>query len=383
MGRRRFLGERLPQSARRRRLVGGNLGGDRAQPRRIGEEFLLHADHARVGEVAIAVGVRALLDFSEVVGGHHIAWRDLVEPDVLGEQSHLREHGSRGGSRCREDSRLAEPELQSRPHPRFVSRQIAARDQTADALLALLDLASQEAAVENRRRAPGSLERPTEVALLPESSGRGSGAVGKKDGSGFGIAREPAPLQRDRSMDDVGNREPVASEANRRLEEHFPGKLPGEPVRERQTGDRTGNPRRERSLGRGRRLAAGSGFEKEIPTRRPRGDLAEVDDQRAPARVSGDPEAAAPDVAGFGPGHGERERDRHRGIGCVSALFEDLDADPRGRFLRCGDPAPRAALDSRRPARGGRSENDREKGNAQLFHGSYSLNTRDDTRKFY
>src|SRR5262249_4735869 len=157
------------------------------------------------------------------------------ETDVLGEESDLREHRSRGWSRRREDPRLVEPELESRPHPRLISRQVAARDQAADSLLALFDLARHDPAVEAVGAAtPNVPGGPAEVAVVPKTSGRGSGGAGEKDRSSLGIARQPVSLRGNRAVNDVGHDEAVAGQPDGRLEEHLPWELAGEPVRDLQ-----------------------------------------------------------------------------------------------------------------------------------------------------
>ena len=40
-------------------------------------------------------------------------------------------------------------------------------------------------------------------------------------------------------------------------------------------------------------------------------------------------EAAAADIAGARIAHRQRKTDRHRGVDCIAAFFENIDTDPR------------------------------------------------------
>ena len=103
-------------------------------------------------------------------------------------------------------------------------------------------------------------------------------------------------------------------------------------MREGEAGDGARHAGGERALRRGGNDPLRVRVRVEVPARPARRDLTEVHDQRAPARVPRDPEASSADVAGFGPGHGEREGHGDGRIGGVAPLLQDVDPDA-GRCL--------------------------------------------------
>ena len=109
-----------------------------------------------------------------------------------------------------------------------------------------------------------------------------------------------------------------------------------------------GTPEASGPSSRGGRRAAGTRRREEVAAGGAGRHLAEVERRgRCRLRVARDPEAAAADVAGFGPRDGQGEGDGDGGVGRVAAPFEDRDADPRGVLLGRGHRsagAPRRGL---------------------------------------
>ena len=141
-----------------------------------------------------------------------------------------------------------------------------------------------------------------------------------------GIGRHPLEHPRERSGESVRDPEAVAGQLHRRPHEALPGHralfLPGEA----EAGHRSRDPHRLVAQVMDLEAVLPVLVEPHLGMRRRGGLLAEVVGERLPARGPPDQEPAAPDVAGGGMGHRQREGGRHRGVHRVPAVAQNLGA---------------------------------------------------------
>ena len=324
-----FSGKTRGEVGRRRGAIRIDGSHEALRAGRIDEELLVDAGERRVPQELVAVAERALLDLGEPV--HR---RRSLDPQAVGDQGdgqrHLGEDRSRGRRGRREDLGPQEREAQGGADLRLVAAEVAARDQAARRLLAVLDVARDLAPVEAVLAAVADRgERLREIRLTEDRSHDGRRAVGQEDARGAGILRQPRAVGGDRLGDVLGHRETVARELDGRLEEDLPGEPPARRCASARPATEPGTPDARAPWWRRPRQLPGCATNMSRARRAGR-HLPEVHGQQAALRVAGNPEPAASDVAGLRPRHGQGEGHGHGCVRSVAALAEDLDADPGG-----------------------------------------------------
>ncbi len=336
-------------------------------PPRVGERHFVDPGEGGVAQELVAIAERALFDLGEPVHPNRAA---AAQPggDALRSQRHLREHGPRRGCTRRENLGAEEGEPQRRPDLCLVTGEVAARDEAADPLLAVRNVAGDLAAVEAvLGPVANGLERLSELWLLEDRARHRGGPGRQEDAGGLGVLGQVLALCRDRLGDVGGHGKAVTCQTHGRLHDRLPREAAGAALGEGQARDGTRDARGERACRRGGR---GTGrAEEEIAPCGPGSDLPKVDGENRSLRVARDPEPSAADVSGLGPRHGQGEGHGNGGVGGVAPLAEDVDAHLRRHALLGGHgtAGPERYLGELRGRRRGRRQG--EEGRSQPpFH---------------
>ena len=339
-----FSGKTSGRLGGRRRVSRIDRGDEPRDANGIREARSRDVRKSGIAEELIAVPERALLDLGEPV--HRLG---AGRPHAVGHRARRRAPSPRArgpdGRRGRvTTSAPRNAEAQGPADARGVAAEVAAGDQSARRALALRQSAGDLAAIEP----VGAAGRGS-----PRASARGAGwrrtepgdgrlAVRKERARRLGVLRQALSLGGDRLARRSASRRSRRAPARWRARRHASrGAGPRGGARARVP--RRSRARRRRAAPRSRTARAFRRSPKKSSRRAPRGrGLAEVDREQVAAGGPGQPEAAAADVAGLGPRHGEGEGDGDGGVRGVAALAQDADPDLGGRLLLGRDAASRS-----------------------------------------